>query len=159
MKIAWNHFITVATITSISIVVFAMLAPYVDEGRQEARTGMANSAVRMLRDEFVGEAPREPTELEERDPWGNAYIVQAANDGQIRVTSAGPDGVFDSFVTGSDDIWSGMPASPMEPFHSGRRWECARAFAVAFGVWIAFMLCYWRSVRGADRCQSSPTTL
>lgn len=158
MKTMWNHFIMVATITSISIVVFAMLAPDVDQSAQEVGASRAYSDVRTLRDEFVGEAPHEPTELEDLDPWGNTYIIQAIDDDELRVASAGPDGVFDSTVPRSDDIWTDMPTSPLEPFQTQRNRELLRAIAVGFLVWSTFMTAYWWSERSLAKRQQSPAT-
>ncbi len=151
MKITLEQLATISVLTGLSVVIFVMLIPDVLGGVQEARTGMAYSDVRSLQDKFAGEAPREPTELEQRDPWGNAYVVQAEDDGGVRVTAAGPNGVFDSTAAGSDDIWSDMPTSPLGPFHTQRRWGWVRAFSVGFGAWIAFMAAYFWSERTARK--------
>ncbi len=44
------------------------------------------------------------------------------DDGLVRVTSAGRNGVFDSLDADTDDIWSDMPTSPAEPFRLQRKW-------------------------------------
>ncbi len=109
--------------------------------------------VQTLQVEYVGEASREPSELEQIDPWGSVYVVQTMNDGLVRVTSAGRNGVFDSLDADTDDIWSDMPTSPAEPFRLQRKWGWIRAFSVGSTVLCLFVAAYWWSERSPPKGQ------
>lgn len=142
-----KHITNLCTFTVIALFVTAMFAPDIDETQGEVSDMKAYRDVQVLQNEYKGEAPREPLELEQIDPWGSAYVAQMMDDGQIRVSSAGSNGVFDSLDTNSDDIWSDMPTSPAERFRLQRKWGWIRALSVGSTVFCLFVAAYWWSVR------------
>jgi len=95
---------------------FLWLAPPIEEGVSEVRVRYAYRQVRLLHRDYSGELPEQMADLEERDPWGQPYRLTLLDDGGFRVMSAGPNETFDDPNASSDDIFTGMPHSPLEPF-------------------------------------------
>jgi len=141
-----KHAVNMIAIAGISLAVVAICAPNIEASRIEARTIQTYNEVHRLRDEYVGDIPSGRVELDEHDVWGNAYVAEPAENGQIHIRSAGSNGRFESNTDG-DDIWSDMPTSPMQPFRTRKNREWMRAFAAGIAVCCLLVWAYWRSVR------------
>ncbi len=108
-------------------VILIMLMPGPLQSRQVSRIAQAFSDVRRLRDEHASKTSQETVQLSEADPWGTTYRLESNENQPVRVRSAGPDRMFEENGTESDDIYSEMPVSSMEPFRNRRAREWAQA--------------------------------
>lgn len=80
--------------------------------------------------------------LEELDPWENPYQVRRIGDGVIRVLSSGPNGQSPVEGIDEDDIYSGMPVSPVEKFRHQKRVQWWIALAESGGVFLVAVAAY-----------------
>ncbi len=144
---AVRHTANLVGITGLSLVVVALFAPNVKMGAEEFRTYYEYHKVQRLQEELSDGRPVEAGEIEENDLWGTPYVVRIADDGGIEVRSAGANMEVEFSDSDGDDIWSGMPRDPMEPYRIGRKWAWIRAFASGGAVWILLCGWYWCTFR------------
>lgn len=114
-----------AVVTTISLIVFALLMPNIEESRQEARIQVAWANVRQIHNAL--DDPSAKDDLPKKDPWGKPYLEQALADGSIRILSTGADEKTTEDGPDDDDIYSDMVISPLTPFNLRRAKELNRA--------------------------------
>jgi hypothetical protein len=143
-----GRFLELVCITGVCLVLFAMMMPWLDQGRTEARTAFAWIQVRQIRRAIGNPAETEP--LPEKDPWDQPYRTLNLPDGSIRVLSTSNNQTTSPDRPDADDIYSDMPMSPLVPFERRRTFEWCRALAVAGGLWSVCLWQWKRKGRDAD---------
>ncbi|MCC7423291.1 MAG: hypothetical protein IT428_23695 [Planctomycetaceae bacterium] len=138
-----------AVVTAISLTLFALLMPNIEESRQETRIQVAWANVRQIRKAL--DNPSAKADLPEKDPWGQPYLEKALADGSIRVLSTGANEKTTADGPDDDDVYSDMVVSPLTPFHLRRAKELNRAVLIAGGLWIVFFLAWLRENRRKAR--------
>lgn len=107
-----------------------MLAPNVEQSREEARAIQAYADVQRLSRLYQGKAGL-PDPLTETDPWGEQYRIQRVDSRRVRVLSTGRNRTSRQSGFDPDDIYSDMSNSPTAPFRNRRINGLSVAFLAA----------------------------
>lgn len=136
----------------ITIFVYGYLHPQLGQSVTEARVAQTWREVRELHKTYEvclgrNDKPPNDSELSMNDPWDRPFIIEwSMIEGrwQVEVRSAGPDGLVASGASENDDIYYGMPNSPLDHYREARRRQWRIAFLTALGVWLALSAVYCR---------------
>lgn len=90
------------------------------------------------------------SELPTHDVWGQPFQFSKTDEDLTRVMSSGPNGVSPESGFDADDIYSDMPASPMDPIEARLRRQMIVATGIAFSAWLLLIRAYRRSRRASS---------
>lgn len=147
--------VELAVVSAICLTVFALMMPNIKESVQEARIRQAWGNVRQIRKSL--DNPSGKDDLPVKDPWGQPYLNRTLPDGSIRILSTGANKATTEDGPDADDIYSDMPTSPLDPFSRRRAFEWSRAYFVAGGLWILFLLAWVYEGRRRAKARAAET--